>query len=157
MRSPPLGELSGSVSARASGLTGNLALGVLAAGLVPVLLALQPGGFRGIDLGRPLDPDMPGSALTLELHEPIWGRVLDGRTVLTIAGKLSNPTLVTLAAPPLQADVRDADGTQLAKWTSPPPVAEVPPGTTITFDTAAIGVSASARTVRIKFAPTRRK
>jgi predicted Zn finger-like uncharacterized protein len=140
-----------------SDLIGNLALGGLAVGLVLLLLALRPGGIPGLDLGQSLDPAMPGSALTLELHEPIWGRVLDGRTVITFAGKLSNPTLVTLTAPPLEAEVRDAGGALLAKWTSPPPVSAVPSGATITFDTAAIGVPTSARQVRIIFADTRRK
>lgn len=140
-----------------SDLVGNLALGALAASLILLLLGLRPGGMAGIDLGRSLDPAMPGSALMLELHEPIWGRVLDGRTVITFAGKLSNPTLVALSAPPLEAEVRDAGGALLAKWTSPPPVSEVPSGATITFDTAAIGVPTSARSVRIIFADTRRK
>ena len=157
MRQPPAHQPARSSRSPNSGVAGNLALGALATGLALLLLALQPGGFRGVDLGRSLDPEMPGSALTLELHEPIWGRVLDGRTVLTIAGKLSNPTPVPLVAPPLVAEVRDADRMRLAQWTSPPPVIEVPSGATITFDTATIGVSASARTVTIKFAQTRRK
>ena len=157
MRPPSAHQPARSSRLPNSGRVGNLALGALATGLALLLLALQPGGFRGVDLGRSLDPEIPGSALTLELHEPIWGRVLDGRTVLTIAGKLSNPTPVPLVAPPLVAEVRDADSMLLAQWTSPPPVIEVPSGATITFDTATIGVSASARTVTIKFAHTRRK
>lgn len=140
-----------------SDIVGNLGLGGLAAGLGLLLLAFRPGGIAGIDLGQSLDPVMPGSALTLELHEPIWGRVLDGRTVITFAGKLSNPTSVAIAAPPLEAEVRDAGGALLAQWTSPPPVSLIPSGATITFDTATIGLPTSARSVRIIFADTRRK
>ena len=153
VRTPPIPTRS---PAPSSGIAGNLLLGVLSLALLFVVLALAPGGFCGIDLGRRFAPDTPGSALVLSLHEPIWGKVLDGRSVLTIAGKLENPAPVTLAAPALDAEVRDADGTLLAKWLTPPPVAELAPGASVTFDTAAIAVPPSARTVTIRF-ETRRK
>lgn len=129
---------------------------LFAIGLLVLLLALSPGGVRGIDLGSKLAADMPGSALRLALHEPIWGKVLDGRSVLTVAGKLENPAPVMLPVPALDAEVRDAEGTLLARWVTPPPVSTIAPGVAVTFDTAAIAVPPEARTVTIRF-ETRRK
>jgi predicted Zn finger-like uncharacterized protein len=125
------------------------------AALLLLVLMLRPGGFAGVDLGSRLEPVPEGSALRLLAYEPIWGRVLDGRTVLTVNGRIENPTTQLLRIPPLHAEVRDADGAMLASWTSPPPLDALPGGASISFDTAAVDVPADARRIMIEFATPR--
>jgi predicted Zn finger-like uncharacterized protein len=121
-----------------------------AAVLLLLTAMLRPGGFAGVDLGRALEPVHEGTALRLRAYEPIWGRIIDGRNVLTINGRIENPTRAELAIPPLHARIRDADGALLVSWTSPAPLESLPGGAAISFDTAAVDVPAAAATVDIE-------
>lgn len=123
--------------------------------LMGLILLLRPGGAASIDLGKRLEPQVKGTALRLQAYEPNWGRVLDGRNVLTINGRIENPTKVELPIPPLQAELRDANGTLLASWTSPAPLPSLPGGATISFDTAAVDVAPTAAKVSLSFATPR--
>jgi predicted Zn finger-like uncharacterized protein len=132
--------------------------GAWAATIVFVLLVLAalaltaPGGLRGFDPLARVEPVQPGSALVLKLDEPIWGEVLDGSSVLTLTGRLTNPTRQPLDVPPLAAEVRSADGQLLAQWLSPPPALTLAPGGEAAFDTAGVDVPEGAATVRLSFA-----
>lgn len=132
------------------------AAAIAAAAVLLVLTAmLRPGGFAGIDLGRSLEPVQEGTALRIKAYEPIWGRVVDGRNVLTINGRIENPTRQELAVPPLQAKIRDAEGAPLVAWTSPAPLSWLPGGGAISFDTAAVDVPPHAATVEIELSTPR--
>lgn len=128
---------------------------IAAALLLVLLLLLKPGGLAGIDLGARLEPEMKGTALRLQAYEPNWGRVLDGRSVLTINGRIENPTRVELPIPPLHAELRDPNGTLVASWTSPAPLPALPGGAAISFDTAAVDIAPGASTVSLSFATPR--
>ena len=128
---------------------------VVALLLVGLILLMKPGGIGGVDLGKHFEPVFEGTALRIEAYEPIWGRIVDGRTVLTVNGRIENPAKRELPVPVLQARLRDPDGTLLATWTSPAPMAELPAGGAVSFDTAAIDVPRGASTVSIGFAPPR--
>ena len=123
---------------------------VVAIILLALTALLRPDGVAGIDVGRSLEPVHVGTALRLQAYEPIWGRIIDGRNVLTINGRIENPARTELPIPPLHAEIRDAEGTLLASWTSPPPLAALPGGAAISFDTAAVDVPSSAATVDIE-------
>lgn len=125
---------------------------LLALLLITALTLAMPGGVRGFDPLAVAEPVQPGSALTLKLDEPIWGEVLDGSSVLTLTGRLANPTAVPLEVPPLAAEVRNADGQLLAQWLSPPPALTLAPGGEAAFDTAGVDIPGGAATVRLSFA-----
>jgi len=131
------------------------AAATVAALLLALVLLFKPGGVAGLDLGERLEPRLEGTALRLSVYEPSWGRVLDGRSVLTINGRIENPTRVDLPIPPLHAEVRDADGTLVASWTSPAPLPSLPGGASINFDTAAVDVAPAAASVSLSFATPR--
>lgn len=133
----------------------TLAAAALAVLLLALVILFKPGGVGGLDLGERLEPKMEGTALRLQAYEPNWGRVLDGRNVLTINGRIDNPTGVELPVPPLHAELRDINGTLLASWTSPAPLETLPGGASISFDTAAVNVDPSAVTVNLSFATPR--
>ena len=123
---------------------------VVGATLLALTAMLRPGGAAGIDLGQRLESVDEGTALRLQAYEPIWGRVVDGRNVLTINGRIENPTRQELTVPPLRAKVRDAAGATLVAWTSPAPLDRLPGGAAISFDTAAVDVPAGAASVEIE-------
>lgn len=128
---------------------------VVALILVALILITKPGGIAGIDLGKRIEPVYEGTALRLAAYEPIWGRVVDGRNVLTINGRIENPARREVSVPPIRARLRDAEGTLVASWTSPAPLAELPAGSAIGFDTAAIDVPASASKVEVELSTPR--
>ena len=128
---------------------------IVAITLLTLTALLRPGGVAGVDLGRSLEPVHAGTALRLQAYEPIWGRIIDGRNVLTINGRIENPARQELPIPPLHAEIRDAEGMLIASWTSPPPLASLPGGAAISFDTAAVDVPAHAATVDIELSTPR--
>jgi predicted Zn finger-like uncharacterized protein len=117
--------------------------------LFGLVVLLRPGGIAGFDPGRALEPVQAGTALRIQAYPPIWGRIIDGRNVLTINGRIENPARVELPVPPLQAKIRDADGALVVAWTSPAPLDFLPGGAAISFDTAAVDVPPAAATVEI--------
>lgn len=123
--------------------------------LLALILMTKPGGIAGIDLGKPLEPFHQGTALRIAAYEPIWGRVVDGRTVLTVNGRIENPARREVPVPPIRARLRDGEGTLVATWMSPAPMAELPAGSAIGFDTASVDVPAQAATVEIELATPR--
>lgn len=127
------------------------AAAVVASALLALTAMLRPGGFAGVDLGRGLVHVETGTALRLQAYEPVWGRVLDGRNLLTVNGRIENPARQALPIPPLHAEIRNADGQLLVAWTSPAPLDELPGGAAISFDTSAVDVPAHAATVDIEF------
>lgn len=133
----------------------NAAAIVIALILIALILMTKPGGIGGVDLGKHIEPVYQGTALRIAAYEPIWGRVVDGRNLLTVNGRIENPARRELPVPPLRARLRDAEGTLLASWTSPAPLAELPAGSAIGFDTAAIDAPAGAATVEVELSTPR--
>lgn len=123
--------------------------------LLALILMTKPGGIAGVDLGRSIEPVYEGTALKIAAYEPIWGRVVDGRNVLTINGRIDNPARREVPVPPIRARLRDREGFLLASWNSPAPLQELPAGATIGFDTAAIDVPANAATVEVELSTPR--
>lgn len=127
------------------------ALAVAAAAvLLALVLLAKPGGFAGYDPFERLAP-APVNVLRLSVDAPVIGPGIDGAAVLTLFGRMENPSVRPQPVPPLDVEVRDEGGSILARWTSPPPVPEIAAGTTLTFETAAGGIPATARTARLAF------
>lgn len=119
--------------------------------LSTLVLLAKPGGIAGYDPFALLGPVQP-NVLRLSVDAPVIGPGIDGAAVLTLFGRMRNPSASTQPVPALNVEVRDESGLILARWTSPPPVPTIGAGMTLTFETAANGIPETARTARLAFA-----
>jgi predicted Zn finger-like uncharacterized protein len=121
------------------------------AALLALTVIAKPGGVGGFDPFAGLGPVKPNE-VRLSIDAPLVGPGVDGATVLTLFGKLGNPARATEPVRPIRVQVFDRAGKEVASWTSPPPIAELSPGTTVSFETAAGGVPHSAVRATVRFA-----
>lgn len=77
--------------------------------------------------------------------------VSEGRLQQRITGSIENPSSKTIRIPPLKGSMLDAEGNVVFSWTFPPPVPELQPGMTVTFDTTVEDFPPNARRLRISF------
>lgn len=145
---PPPGR--GRASRSRIGLADKVAIGVSALLFALVVLA-KPGGLFGFDPAAALGPATPNQ-VRLTIDAPLIGPGIDGAAVLTLFGKLANPSTRAERVPPIHVDVRDGNGTLIASWTSPAPLPVLDAGTSVAFETAAGGIPRSAAHARVSFA-----
>jgi predicted Zn finger-like uncharacterized protein len=93
-----------------------------------------------------VDIALPGRTATpLKLEFQAENRTLaSGNALLTVTGRISNPTQSVQRVPQLRAEVRDAAGKAVYSWSISPPVSELQPGQSATFNSAEMDVPASA-------------
>jgi hypothetical protein len=63
-----------------------------------------------------------------------------GNALLSVNGRITNPTGSVQRVPQLRAEVRDAAGKAVYSWSISPPVSELQPGQTATFNSAEMDV-----------------
>jgi hypothetical protein len=63
-----------------------------------------------------------------------------GNELLTVTGRVINPTTKDQAVPPLQAQLRSSTGKVVYSWTIQPPTASLPPGASASFNSAEVNV-----------------
>lgn len=119
--------------------------------LFALVVLAKPGGIGGYDPASALAPPAPNEAV-VSIDAPLIGPGIDGASVLTLFGKLSNPSPRPQTILPIHVDVRDKGGTLIASWTSPPPIGTLAPGASVAFETAAGGIPRSAAHARVSFA-----
>jgi predicted Zn finger-like uncharacterized protein len=89
-----------------------------------------------------VDIALPGRGATpLKLEFQAENRTLaSGNALLTVTGRISNPTQSVQRVPQLRAEVRDAGGKAVYSWSISPPVSELQPGQSATFNSAEVNV-----------------
>lgn len=101
-----------------------------------------------------VDIALPGRGATpLKLDYHAENRTLaSGNALLTVTGQIINPTQKVQRVPQLRAEVRDADGKAVYSWSISPPVSELQPGQSATFNSAETDVPTGAgRKLRVVF------
>jgi len=78
-----------------------------------------------------------------------------GRTLLLVSGRIDNPGDERQPVPQLEAELRDAENRVVREWTRAPPVSELGPRQTATFNWAETDMPADARRLTIRFAQSR--
>jgi predicted Zn finger-like uncharacterized protein len=110
-----------------------------------------------ISFGLPelgVDIALPGRGSTpLRLEYAAENRTLaSGNALLTVTGRIINPTRSVQRVPQLRAEVRDASGKPVYSWSISPPVSELQPGQSATFNSAEMDVpTGEGRKLRVAF------
>jgi predicted Zn finger-like uncharacterized protein len=67
-------------------------------------------------------------------------RLESGNELLTVTGRVINPTAEPQSVPPLQAQLRSSTGAVVYSWTIAPPARNLPPGASASFNSAEVNV-----------------
>jgi hypothetical protein len=94
-----------------------------------------------------------GTALQIVDHKTQRSRMASGNELLTVTGRIANPSAEAQRVPALRAELRDAGGRGIYSWTISAPVAVLAPGASATFNSAEVDVPQGAKAVNISFAP----
>jgi hypothetical protein len=94
-----------------------------------------------------------GTQLQIIDHRTERSRMASGNELLTVTGRIANPTDRAQRVPALRAELRDAQGRGIYSWTISAPVGQLAPGASATFNSAEVDVPQGAKAVNISFAP----
>jgi predicted Zn finger-like uncharacterized protein len=81
-----------------------------------------------------------GSQLALVTTHMDRQRLESGNELLTVTGRVINPTGREQSVPPLQAQLRSKSGTVVYSWTIAPPARSLAPGASASFNSAEVNV-----------------
>lgn len=101
-----------------------------------------------------VDIALPGRGSTpLKLDYTAENRTLaSGNALLTVTGRIVNPTQSVQRVPQLRAEVRDPAGKVVHSWSISPPVSELQPGQSANFNSAEMDVpTGEGRKLRVAF------
>jgi predicted Zn finger-like uncharacterized protein len=98
--------------------------------------------------------DSTGTPLELS-NPPHIERVqlASGNELLTIAGRVINPTGQTQPVPPIYAQIRNHSGKVIHTWTIPPPTPALAPESSASFNSAELNVPPGGEDLTISFGP----
>lgn len=92
----------------------------------------------GVDIAL---PGLNATRLKVSEVQAQNGTLASGNVLLTVTGRIVNPTRSVQRVPQLRAEVREADRkTVVYSWSISPPVSELQPGQSATFNSAEMGV-----------------
>ena len=92
-----------------------------------------------------------GTALQIVDHKTGRGRMESGNELLTVTGRIYNPTQEVQRVPPIRAELLDAQKRAIYGWVISAPVPQLQPGASVTFNGAEVDVPRAARDVRLTF------
>lgn len=130
-------------------VAGAVALVALNIGLVTM------GGIDGIAarLGGPPVISDPASLLQLApTGAPERRRLDNGYEILTVTGRIDNPTRTALSVPDIRAELLSSDGQPIYAWTISAPAPTLEAGASLPFDGVTVDVPAEATRMRLSFA-----
>jgi predicted Zn finger-like uncharacterized protein len=92
--------------------------------------------------------------LTIESGRPERNKLASGNELLTLSGRITNPTDQVQRVPQIKAELRDANKRSIYSWSISPPVSELQPHQSATFNSAEVDVPLGARDVHLSFGST---
>ena len=103
--------------------------------------------FNGTALARGTTP------LAIEVvDKPQRQRMESGNELLAVSGRVLNPTDDVQPVPQIRAQLRDAQNRIVYEWLIAPPVAQLQPGQSATFNSTEIDVPIGAKSFTVSFA-----
>lgn len=121
---------------RRSPLVAILVVAVVVAALAAAFWFLAPPEWKS-RLGLTSDGASPLALVTTHMDRQ---RLESGNELLTITGRVINPTSKEQSVPPLQAQLRSSAGQLVYSWTIAPPARSLPPGASASFNSAEVNV-----------------
>jgi predicted Zn finger-like uncharacterized protein len=82
-------------------------------------------------------------------------QLASGNELLSVSGRVINPTAEPQPVPPIQAELRTSGGKLVHSWTISPPASTLPPNTSRTFNSAEMNVPSGGDELTISLGPTR--
>ena len=76
-------------------------------------------------------------------------QLASGNEFLNISGRIINPTENAQPVPPIHAQLHDASGKVVYKWTIPPPAKTLPPGGSASFNSAELNIPPAAQELTV--------
>lgn len=106
------------------------------------------GGRLGLAAGSQSTP------LRIVDEKTARSQMESGNELLTVTGRITNPSQQVQPVPTIRAELRDAQGRTIYGWMISPPVPRLQPGQSATFNSAEVDVPQGARAVHLGFGPT---
>ena len=91
------------------------------------------------------------SPLKLMVSGPGRQKLASGNDLVSLSGRIINPTEQSVTVPPLQADLRDGGGKLVYSWTIAPPAPRLPPRGSASFNSAELGVPPNATSLTLRW------
>lgn len=116
---------------------------------------LMLGGIDGIFARLNGEPVVSEPASLLQLAPtgaPERRRLQNGYEILTVTGRIDNPTSMALAVPDIRAELLSSDGKSVYAWTIAAPARSIGAGSSMPFDGVTVDVPAEATRMRLSFA-----
>lgn len=118
--------------------------------MIAAVVAIQYAGIAGIG----------GSGLPVQAGEMLGisgdaerRRLESGNELLTVSGEITNMTDDVQTVPQIRAELRDAQDRVVYSWSIAPPVRELQPRQSATFNSAEMDVPRGGRKLRLSFGP----
>ena len=134
---------------RRKGLVIVLALVVLVAVLAAAAYFLAPREWMARAGLAEASADSP---LKLMVTSQTRQKLASGNDLVSLSGRVINPTDASEPVPALQADLRDGGGKLVYSWMIPPPAARLAPRASASFNAAELGVPANATSLTLRWA-----
>jgi predicted Zn finger-like uncharacterized protein len=134
---------------RRQGLVIVLALVVLVAALAAAAYFLAPREWMARAGLAEASADSP---LKLMVTSQTRQKLASGNDLVSLSGRVINPTDASEPVPALQADLRDGGGKLVYSWMIPPPAARLAPRASASFNAAELGVPANATSLTLRWA-----
>ena len=134
---------------RRKGLLIILALVLIVAALAAAAYFLAPREWMARAGLAEASADSP---LKLMVTSQNRQKLASGNDLVSLSGRVINPTDRTEPVPALQADLRDGGGKLVYSWMIPPPAARLAPRASASFNAAELGVPANATSLTLRWA-----
>ncbi|HZG09821.1 MAG TPA: FxLYD domain-containing protein [Allosphingosinicella sp.] len=132
----------------------TIAAAVAALLMLAATAAISVWGLPGNLGGGMALAQRPGSPLQIVDQKTARTKMESGNELLTVSGRVSNPTQSEQRVPAIRAELRDAQGRAIYGWMISPPVSRLPPGQSATFNSAEVDVPRGAKAVNLSFGPS---
>ena len=136
---------------RRSAVLTILMLVLLIAALAAAFWFFAPAAWK-VRLGLAAAGASPLALVTTHMDRQ---KLESGNELLTVTGRVINPTSKEQDVPPLQAQLRTHGGQVVYKWTIAPPARTLQPGASASFNSAEVNVPAGGEELTITLGPPR--